>query len=102
MSESQGQKIYLEQIEENKVFFKFFKSETDDGLASCSNFDERPTPEELEMDTPVLSEINHLRGKITNEQLKAIKDVLDRIFRIRTLFRDIKQISGAVILLNAK
>ena len=54
------------------------------------------------MDTPVLSEINHLRGKITNEQLKAIKDVLDRIFRIRTLFRDIKQISGAVIFLNTK
>ena len=39
---------------------------------------ERPTLEELEVDKPVLPEIEHLRGKVTNEQLKAIKDVLDR------------------------
>ena len=29
------------------------------------------------MDEPVL-EIEHLRGKVTDEQLEAIKDVLDR------------------------
>ena len=30
------------------------------------------------MDKPVLPEIEHFRGKVTNEQLGAIKDVLDR------------------------
>ena len=39
------------------------KSETDDGLSSCSNFPERPTPEELELVKLVLPEIEHLRGK---------------------------------------
>ena len=29
------------------------------------------------MDKPVLPEIEHLRRKVTDEQLKAIKDVLD-------------------------
>ena len=53
------------------------KSETDDGLLSCSNFPERSTLEELEMDKPVLLEIEHLRGKLTDEQPEAIKDVLD-------------------------
>ena len=57
---------------------KSLKSETDDGLSSCSNFPERPKPEELEMDKAVLPEIEHLRGKVTDEQLEAIKDVLDR------------------------
>ena len=57
---------------------KSLKSETDDGLSSCSNFPERPPLEELELDKPVLPEIEHLRGKVTDEQLEAIKDVLDR------------------------
>ena len=39
---------------------------------------ERPTLEELEMDKPVLPEIEHLMGKLTDEQLEAIKDGLDR------------------------
>ena len=30
------------------------------------------------MDKPVLPEIEHLRGKVTDEQLEAIKDVLER------------------------
>ena len=30
------------------------------------------------MDKPVVREIKHLRGKVTDEQLEAIKDVLDR------------------------
>ena len=45
---------------------------------SCSNFPERPTIEEMEMDKPVLPGIEHLRGKVTDEQLEAIKDVLER------------------------
>ena len=50
----------------------------DDGLSSCSNFLERRTPEELELDKQVLPETEHLRGKATDQQLEAIKDVLDR------------------------
>ena len=57
---------------------KSLKSETDDGISSCSNFPERPTLEEMEMDTMVLPEIEHLRSKVMDEQLEAIKDVLDR------------------------
>ena len=45
---------------------KSLKSETDDGLLSCSNFPERPTLEVLQVDKPVLPEIKHLRGKINN------------------------------------
>ena len=30
------------------------------------------------MDQQILSEIEHLRGKVTDEQLEAIKDVLER------------------------
>ena len=41
---------------------KFIKSETDDGFSSCSNFPERSTLEELEIDKPVLPETEHLRG----------------------------------------
>ena len=36
------------------------KSETDDGLSSCSNFQERPASYELESEKPVLPEIEHL------------------------------------------
>ena len=54
------------------------KSETDNGVSSCSNFPEKPTLEELEMNKPVLLKIEHLRGKVTYEQLEDIKDVLDR------------------------
>ena len=35
------------------------KSDTDDGLSSCSNFHESPTPEELETDKLILPEIEH-------------------------------------------
>ena len=75
--------MYLETIEENKSVHpscevKSHRSETDDGLSICSKFPEKPSPEELEMDKPVLPEIEHLRWKVTDEQLEAIKDVLDR------------------------
>ena len=68
----------LKKIKYSASLVKSLKSETDDELSSCSNFPERPTLEELEMDKPVLPEIEHLRGKITDEQLEAIKDVLHR------------------------
>ena len=66
-------------IKDSSGLVKSLKSETDDGLSSCSNFPEKPTPEEMEMDKPVLPKIEHLRGKVTDEQLEAIKDVLERI-----------------------
>ena len=67
----------LKKIKLSSGLVKSLKSETDDELLSCSNFPERPTLEELEADKPVLRKTEHLRGKVTNEQLEAIKDVLD-------------------------
>ena len=68
----------LKKIKGTSGLVKSLKSETDGGLSSCSNFPERPILEEMEMDKPVLHEIEHLRGKVTYEQLDAIKDVLER------------------------
>ena len=68
----------LNKIKSSSGLVKSLKSETYDGLSSCSNFPERPTLEEMEMDKPVLPEIEHLRGKVTDEPLEAIKDVLER------------------------
>ena len=52
----------LKRIDEFKSINKQFsmKSETDDGLSSCSNFPECPSSYELESDTPVLPEIKPL------------------------------------------
>ena len=79
---------------------KSLKSETDDGLSSCSNFPERPTLEEMQRDKPYLTEIEHLRGKITDEHLEAIKDVLDRNEDV--FFRNIRPTLGVVISLSTK
>ena len=68
----------LNKIKSSSGLVKSLKSETDDRLSSCSKFPERPTLEEMKMDKPVLPEIEHLRGKVTDEQLEAIKDVLER------------------------
>ena len=68
----------LKKIKCSSDLVKSLKSETDDEFSSCSNFPEKHTLEELGMDKPVLPEIEHLRGKVTDKQLKAIKDVLDR------------------------
>ena len=68
----------LKKIKGSSGLVKSLKSETDDGLSSCSNFPERPTLDEIQSDKPVLPEIEHLRGKLTDEQLEAIKDVLER------------------------
>ena len=65
----------LRKIKEKSGLVKLLKSQTDDGLSSCSNFPERPTLEEMEMDKPNLPEIEHLRGNLTDEQFEAIKDV---------------------------
>ena len=54
----------LKKIKGSSGLVKSLKSETDDGLSSCWNFPERPTLD--------------LRGKITDKQLEAIKDVLER------------------------
>ena len=52
----------LNKIKDSSGLVKSLNSETDDGLSSCSIFPERPTLEEMEMDKPVLPEIEHLRG----------------------------------------
>ena len=53
------------------------KSETDDGLSSCSNFPERPTDIEVAVNKPVLPEIEHLKGKISNQELDSLRAVLN-------------------------
>ena len=70
----------LKRINELKSIHKLFsmKSETDDGLSSCSNFPERPSSYELDSDKPVLPEIEHLKGKIREEDFEKLRDVLNR------------------------
>ena len=68
----------LKKMKGSSGLVKSLKAETDDALSSCSNFPERPTLDEMQSDKPVLPEFEHLRGKITDEQLEAIKDVLER------------------------
>ena len=68
----------LKKLKGSSGLVKSLKSETDDGLSSCSNFPERSTLDEMQRDKPFLPDIEHLRGKITDEQLEAIKDVLER------------------------
>ena len=68
----------MNKIKGSSGLVESLKSETDDVLSSCSKFPERPTLEEMELNKPVLPEIEHLRGKVTDEQLEAIKDVLER------------------------
>ena len=53
------------------------KSQTGDGLSSCSNFHERPTETELAPNNPVLPEIEHLRGKISDKELDSLRAVLN-------------------------
>ena len=55
----------LRRIDEFKSNNKPFsmKSETDDGLSSCSIFPEHPSSYDLKFDIPVLPKIEHLEGK---------------------------------------
>ena len=68
------------------------KSETNDGLSSCSNFPERPSSYELESDKPV-------RGKIGEGDFELIREVLNRN---ADKFSKQKRISVAVISSNTK
>ena len=52
--------------------------ETEDGLSSCSKFTERPPETELALNKPVLPEIEHLKGKISDKELDSLRAVLNR------------------------
>ena len=54
------------------------KSETDDGLSSCSNFSERPTETKLAANKLVLPEIEHLKVKTSDKELDSLRAVLNR------------------------
>ena len=75
-----NQECILKRVNELKSSRKLFsmKSETDDGLSSCSNFPERPTKTELAANKPVLPEIEHLKGKISDKELDSLRAVLSR------------------------
>ena len=54
------------------------KSETRDGLSSCSNFPKRPTETEIAANKRVLLEIENLKGKISDKELDSLRAVLNR------------------------
>ena len=72
--------IILKRINELKSIHKLFslKSETDDGLSSCSYFPKRPSAFELESGKPVLPEIEDLKGKIGEGDFESLRAVLNR------------------------
>ena len=49
------------------------RSETAGGLSICSKNLERPLSHELESDEPFLSEMEHLRGKIVEEEFESLR-----------------------------
>ena len=75
-----NQECIMKRVNELKSSRKLFsmKSETDDVLSSCSNFPERPTEAELAANKPVLPEIEHLKGKISDKELDSLRAVLNR------------------------
>ena len=75
-----NQECIMKRVNELKFSRKLFsmKSETDDGLSSCSNFPERPTETELAANKPVLPEIEHLKGKKSDMELDSLRAVLSR------------------------
>ena len=54
------------------------ESETDDGLSSCLNFPDNPSPYELESDKPNLPEIEHLKAKTGEGDFESLREVLNR------------------------
>ena len=46
--------------------------------SSCSTFPERPSSHELKSAKPVLSEIEHLKGKIGEGDFELLREVLNR------------------------
>ena len=75
-----NQECIMKRINELKSSRKLFsmKSETDDGLSSCSNFPERPTEKELAANKPILPDIEHLKGKISDNELDSLSAVVSR------------------------
>ena len=78
-----NQECILKRVNELKPSRQLFSmmSETDDGLFSCSNFSERPTETELAANKPVLPEIEPLKGKISDKELRisdSLRAVLSR------------------------
>ena len=75
-----NQQCIMKRLNELKASRKMFsmKSETDDGLSSYSNFPDRPTETELLANKPVLPEIEHLKGKISDMELDSLRAVLSR------------------------
>ena len=69
----------LNRIDELKSIHRLFsmKSDTDDGLSSCSNFPERPSTFELESDKLFLPEIEHLKGKTGEGDFELFWEVLN-------------------------
>ena len=75
-----NQECILKRVKELKPSRKLFsmKSETDDGLSTCSNFSERSTETEVAANKPVLPELEHLKGKISDKELDSLRAVLSR------------------------
>ena len=75
-----NQECILKRISELNSSKKLFsmKSETDDGLSSCSNFPERPTETELAANKHVLPQIEHLKGRISDQELNSLRVVLNQ------------------------
>ena len=69
----------LKSIDEFKSINKLFsmKSDTNDGLSSCSNFPKRPSSYELESNKPVLPETERLKGKIGEGDFESLRAVLN-------------------------
>ena len=75
-----NQECIVKRIIELKSSQKLFsmKSESDDGLSSCSNFTERPTETELAANKHVLPQIEHMKGRISDQELDSLGAVLNR------------------------
>ena len=84
--------LILKRIVELKSKKKMFsmRSETVEGLSSCSNFPQRPSLYELESDKPVFLEIENLRGKIGEGDFKSLKEVSNR--KADVFFQNIRRI----------
>ena len=93
--------MILKRIFELKSFNILFsmKSDTDDGLSSCSNFPERPSLCELKYDKPVMPEIEHLKWKICEGEFEILRTVLNRNADV---FQNIRRISDVAFLSNTK
>ena len=67
----------ISKLKSSKKLFSM-KLVTNDGMSTCSNFLERPTETELALNKPVLPEIEHLKGKLTDKKLDSLRALLNR------------------------